>query len=29
MPMRTDALTTAAEVILKIEALGQAYHDKG
>lgn len=29
MPMRTDALTTAAEIILKIEALGQAYHDKG
>lgn len=29
MPMRADALTTAAEIILKIEALGQAYHDKG
>lgn len=29
MPMRIDALTTSAEIILKIEEIGRAYHDKG
>ncbi|MCG7337967.1 M20 family metallo-hydrolase [Staphylococcus sp. ACRSN] len=29
MPMRRDALTTAAEIILKIESIGKTYHAQG
>lgn len=29
MPMRTDALTAAAEIILQIEEIGNTYHNQG
>ncbi|WP_445684156.1 M20 family metallo-hydrolase [Staphylococcus sp. FSL K6-3157] len=29
MPMRVDALTTASEIILSVESIGQTYHDQG
>ncbi|MCD8863788.1 MULTISPECIES: Zn-dependent hydrolase [Staphylococcus] len=29
MPMRSDALTAAAEIILQIEAIGNMYHNQG